>query len=84
MSSSAERIRAFEVKTAVILDFLNSETFSKSEMKTLFQVENIGQPTRAQLNLKLSELGAGAVKVDREVCQIAPAGLAKRIWLLLV
>lgn len=36
IAESARRLRAFEAKTAVILDFLDSDTFSKSEMNTLF------------------------------------------------
>ena len=36
VTRSTKRLRAFEQKTAVIVDFLNSETFSKSEMNTLF------------------------------------------------
>ena len=36
MTESNRRLRAFDRRTAVIVGFLNSETFSKSELNTLF------------------------------------------------
>lgn len=36
VKESSRRLRVFEQKTAVIVDFLSSETFSKSELNTLF------------------------------------------------